>query len=159
MKTKIRPEDIDLEAMLDDWPRIASVENAAKIRKAALHAFWKDGTIATMYPTMGLYEALWESGFPPRRPLFGKFFLWTVHRKAKQLGDRPGVNDYLMAKWLITRHPKYIAQIVERSRRDDPVGWSCRWMVASVSQRNPEFAAAVDCIQLNPIPTWPDAKP
>jgi len=58
--------------------------------------------------------------------------------------ERSGWNDYYMARWFILRGDDTVRELIRRTERDGEIGATASWMVASVSNRIPEFAKALE---------------
>lgn len=143
----------ECDRLIKNWPNVASEENARMVAKCLTAA--AGGDLARIYPMFGTIEGLREAGFLKLR--FSKWFgfrdllarfLFFLSRSYinSTYGDRPGVNDLLMAKWLITRNSEYLVALNERAKRDDAIGFTCRWMLFSVAAELPELKASLEAL-------------
>jgi len=141
----------EANTLIEDWPNSPACPCCGgKLKAGALLCYMllrigrSHGDIANIYPFLGAVEAFEEDG--TLRLQHRWLFRWLVRRFYRycskaihKFGDRPGINDQLMIKWLITRKIGYVSQLFDRAKRQDDVGWSCRWMLHSVRVRIPQL--------------------
>jgi hypothetical protein len=111
---------------------------------------------AQIGPLAGIVEGFFEAGMFPsgslKHRLAQYWLLFCTKTAMRRLGDRPGVNDFLMAKWLILRDPGLVKKIVERTQHPDPaVAMSCSWMLESASLYIPQLADQLAKFTYEPV--------
>jgi hypothetical protein len=57
--------------------------------------------------------------------------------------DRPGRNDYELARWFILRSPESAARVASLANLAGARGYTARWMIRSVAQQMPDFRQAM----------------
>lgn len=142
--------DMEFSFAVENWPQIPALEKKAlakRILGRAMKDLASQRELASFYPALGLLEAFLEERIvaPDWKT---NAALWYFRRKKDEFGERPGLNDYLMAKWLITRNPQYLAELKIRAAREDQSGYTCRWMLSSVAQRIPELNDQLENLDL-----------
>lgn len=152
----------EFDFALEHWHRKPDPIIAKQMTKHAFRALVSSGgEIARFFPAWGIFEAFMEdrpvyAGRGPKQWLRSLLLRYLRHQAGK-LGDRAGVNDYLMVKWIITRDARYAERLRERSQRDDMIGWSCRWMLSSQLPKNPDLAAQFGEPEFAPTSLRPQA--
>jgi len=138
---------------LEAWPEATAGKSAkekAIVADCILHAFGKQfvasgGEMARFYPICALAESFDELGLL-RELNWWKRLRWhlvarALRKKRHTFGDRPGVNDFLMVKWFISRDPAVASELLDRCGHADPqIAISCKWMLTSVAGRCPPLA-------------------
>lgn len=138
-------------ALVEDWPNSPACPCCGgKLMAGKLLAYAfrnmakKKCEISSIYPLLGMIEGFNAEGtLLAQHGWFLNFLVARVYDYlAKQLaefGERPGDNDRIMVRWLITRQPELAWQLFARAHRHDDIGWTCRWMLGSMRQRIPQL--------------------
>ncbi len=99
-----------------------------------------------IHPTLAVCECLLSDRsirIVLKARIYLRLAVWFFQRVAKKYGDIPGVNDGLMVRWLWTHDRQYVTQLIERSRRLNEIGSSCRWMLDYQRLRHPPLDEAL----------------
>jgi hypothetical protein len=117
----------------------AKDENAKALRDLCIAHLKSNPRIAEVCPALGVLHALARLGY---------LRLWVVQamvgafRIHPQLWKIAGWNDFEMAAWMVDHDPYYTARIYKRLYETKGlVNETCAWMVNSIRQQEPEFAA------------------
>lgn len=103
-------------------------------------------TGSTELPTFGAVYAL-LGRHPELEPCFSRHAALVddlSKRAAAAEPDRPGWNDFYMARWFVLREDDDAACIARRTTLPGMVGSTCRWMANSVAEQMPEFREALE---------------
>jgi hypothetical protein len=146
------------DALIENWPQNQSEQNARDVLTFLVTAFGNEPSYARFYPLYAAAEGLVEQGFL-RETWKRRFWAWVALPffgwQTKRWGDRPGMNDYLMVKWFITRKPEYARRIYLRQHLLGDIGLTCVWMVNSVRKRHEAFDQAIrDLENVSDVPRY-----
>lgn len=68
-----------------------------------------------------------------------------LHGVLESIIDRPGYNDFLMAKWKMTHNPSLVKDMLDRTLDEDfAISSTAMWMINSVAEQDPEFKLQLD---------------
>lgn len=96
--------------------------------------------LAAIGPFLGIADAIdleYETSWK------GRAVMWAFRIALRP--DRPGWNDYWMARWMVTREPEAVKEIHRRAAHIPPIGkWyvvaeTAAWMVNSTMVQDHEF--------------------
>lgn len=108
---------------------------------------WKDMPSSQELPAHGATDALCARHRDLYRAWTAKYadLFCELEEKAERGGtDRPGWNDYHMARWFVERDDKRAAIIAERTKLPGIMGSTCTWMANSVAQQIRAFREALE---------------
>lgn len=131
------------------------IEGLQQLREGVPQHFW-------IYPIAAILKlSLSDPDTQPKGRLLKllmRFSLFCSERAVDRYGDRPGLNDALMVRWF-WRHDPIIAHLLwMRSKRQDHVGISCRWMLSSVEPRHPKLAEMFELFESATVIVYTDAE-
>lgn len=130
-------------------------EDKRELANWMVKRFCKQKLFSDLHPAIAALECALADGevrYKPIRRWALLFLAWLLRKGARKSGDRPGINDGLMVRWYWTHDQKYVDQMLERAQREDEVGWSCRWMLKSVSESHPLLGTQMSRSR---NPPWP----
>jgi len=94
------------------------------------------------FPTAGAGLAFCER-YPLISESWDREFIARCMKVLKNDSERPGWNDYYMARWFVLRDDSTAKTIASLPHAEGPRGYTARWMVNSVCQQMPAFREAM----------------